>query len=136
MLTLERYPRRDAPHRVWIDYTCVGLQEDVLTVLCMREEESGAMQSIAVPEQGAAEYPVKAAVRTFEAWGLKRVILVADGDNAIQALLSAIKLARKEDALVTGKPRYDSKSKGLVENANQMVNGAHEDTHQCSGTSL
>ena len=32
-----------------------------------------------------------------------------------------IKLMRKEETVVTGKPRYDSKSRGIVENANGLV---------------
>ena len=36
-------------------------------------------------------------------------------------LLIEVKLARQEVEVVTGKPRYDSKSKGLVENALHSV---------------
>ena len=38
---------------------------------------------------------------------------MADGEPAIQTLMTAVKLARQEGTVVTGKPRYDSKSKGL-----------------------
>ena len=37
--------------------------------------------------------------------------------------MTAVKLARQQDTIVTGKPRYDSKSKGLVENAHRLVQG-------------
>ena len=38
-------------------------------------------------------------------------------------MLTAIKLHRKAETVVTGKPRYDSKSKGIIENANGLVKG-------------
>ena len=38
---------------------------------------------------------------------------MADGEPAIQALMTAVKLARQEGTVVTDKPRSDSKSKGL-----------------------
>ncbi len=81
----------------------------------------GAVESIAVPEKRAADYAVKAVVRAIEAWGSKRVTLVADGEAAIQALLPAFKLHRKEETVVTGKPRYDPKSKCTMENANMRM---------------
>ena len=109
--------------RVWLDYTFANMGTEVLTILCLKDETSGAVESIAVPEKGAADYAVKAAVRAIEAWGLKRVTLVADGEAAIQALLTAIKLHREKETVVTGKPRYDSKSKGVVENANMLAKG-------------
>ena len=48
---------------------------------------------------------------------------MADGEPAIHALLAAVKLARREETVVTGKPRCDSSSMGLVESARQLVQG-------------
>ena len=48
---------------------------------------------------------------------------MTDGEPAIQAMLTAVKLARQEETVVTGKARYDSKSKGLVETAHHLVQG-------------
>ncbi len=76
-----------------------------------------------MPEKGPADYAVKATSRAIEAGGLKRVTLVADGEPAIQTLMTTIKLHRTDETIVTGKPRYDSKSKGIVENANGLVKG-------------
>ena len=36
-------------------------------------------------------------------------------------MLTAVRLARTEETAVKGKPRYDSKSKGIVENTNGLV---------------
>jgi hypothetical protein len=109
-----------------MDYAFVNMgkeEKEVLTILTIRDETSGAIESVAVPEKGPADYAVKAASRAIDSWGLKRVTAVADGEPATQALLAAIKLMRKEETVVTGKPRYDSKSKGIVENANGLVKG-------------
>ena len=105
-----------------MDYTFFGLGDDLLVVLTIREEESGAIEAAAVTEKGLAEAPVKIAIKRLEAWGLKRKVLVSDGEPAIQALLTAVKQAR-QDTVVTREARYDSKSKGLVENAHQLVQG-------------
>ena len=37
--------------------------------------------------------------------------------------MTAVKLVRQEETVVIGKPRYDSKSKGLVENVHPLVQG-------------
>ena len=94
-----------------------------MTILCLKDEASGAVESVAVPQKGAADYAVNAAVRAIEAWALKWITLVADAEAAIQVLLTATKLHRKEETGVTGKPRYNSKSKGTVGNANTLVKG-------------
>ena len=58
----------------------------------------------------------------LEAWDLKRTVLVADGELAMHAL-TAVKLARQEETVVAGKPRYDSKSKGACGECAQVVRG-------------
>ena len=40
-------------------------------------------------------------------------MLVADGEHAIQALVTAAKRKRQEGTVVMGKPRYDSKVRRL-----------------------
>ena len=44
---------------------------------------------------------------------------MAGGEEAIHALMTAVKLARHQESVMTNKPRYDSKSKGLLESAHQ-----------------
>ena len=48
---------------------------------------------------------------------------VADGEPPSQALMTVVMLARQEDTVVTGKTRYDTKYKELVENAHQLGQG-------------
>ena len=55
--------------------------------------------------------------------GLERTVRVADGEPPSQALMTVVMLARKEDTVVTGKTRYDTKYKELVENAHQLGQG-------------
>ena len=50
-------------------------------------------------------------------------VFVADGEFAIQACMTAVNLARQEETVVTGEPRCDSKSIGLLENPNKLVQG-------------
>ena len=119
----KREQRENMTPRVWWDHTFFGLGDDILVVLALREEESGAIEAAAVTEKGPAEAPVKIAIQCLEAWGLKRTVHVSEGEPAMQASLIAVKFARQEETVVTGKPRYDSKSKGLVENAHQLVQG-------------
>ena len=76
-------------------------------VLALREEESGALEAAAVTE--TAEAPVKITIKCLESWGLKGTVLVTE--PATQAWMTAVKLARPEETVVTGTPRYDSKSK-------------------------
>ena len=106
--------------RVWLNNTFLGLAEDMLVVLTLREEESRAA---AVTVKGLAEAPVKIIIKCLEAWNLKRLVLVADGEPAIKAWTTAVKLARQEETLVTSKPLHDSKSKGLVEHATSWCGG-------------
>ena len=40
-------------------------EKEVLTILSIRDETSGAIESIAVPEKGPADYAVKAAARAM-----------------------------------------------------------------------
>ena len=109
--------------RVWLDHTFFGLGDDILVVLSLCEEESGAIEAAAVTEKGFAAAPVKTVIKCLESCSLKRTVLVSDGEPATQASLTAVKLARQEETVVRGKPRYNSKSKGLVENAHQLVQG-------------
>ena len=77
----------------------------------------------AVTGRGHTEAPVKIIIMCQEALGLKRTVHVADGEPATRALMTAVKLARSEETVVTGRPRCDSKSIGLVERAHQFVQG-------------
>ena len=46
-----------------------------------------------------------------------------DGEAAIKALLAAVKLERKDETVCSAAPRYDSQSKGPIENAVGRVEG-------------
>ena len=53
-------------------------------------------------DRGSRSHRVKIIIKCLDAWGLKRTVLVADGEPAIQALMTAVKLARQEETVVTG----------------------------------
>ena len=67
----------------------------MLVVLTLRAEESGTIEAVAVTEKGPAEAPVKIAIKCLETWGLKRTVLVSDGEPATQALLQTGETRRK-----------------------------------------
>ena len=84
--------KRERPWHREIGSTARSLDSLTTCLWCSRIVERRAA---AVTEKGPAEAPVKIATRCLEAWG-KRTVLVADGELAIQALLTAVKLARQE----------------------------------------
>ena len=74
--------------------------------------------------KGPADYAVAMSTAAIRMWGPNRVFLGADGEPAIQALVDAIQLARKEhETIPHSGPRRDPKSKGAIENANKIVEG-------------
>ena len=46
---------------------------------------------------------------------------MAGGEPAIPALMTAVKLARQEETVVTSKTRFDNMPNELVENSHQLV---------------
>ena len=52
-----------------LEYTLLGLAKDMLVVLTLREDESGAIEAAAVTEKGPAEAPAN-----MEAWSLKGLL--------------------------------------------------------------
>ena len=54
--------------RFWLDSTFLGPAEDLLELLALREEGSGAIEAAAVTEKGPAEAPVKITIKCLEAW--------------------------------------------------------------------
>ena len=55
----EREQRENMTPRISLDYTFLGIGDDMLGVLTLCEEESGALEATAVTEKGPAEAPVK-----------------------------------------------------------------------------
>ena len=58
--------------RGWLDYAYVGLPDEMLVVLTLRGEQSGATEAAAVTEKGPADAPVKITIECLEGWNLKR----------------------------------------------------------------
>ena len=101
---LPRTGARDAlTPRVWLDDCFPSTRREGISsqvcILVVLEEDTGAVDSLPVTEKGPAEYPVKTVTKAIEAWGLKRVVGVTDGEAAIKALLAAVKLERKDETV-------------------------------------
>eukprot|EP00959_Pyramimonas_sp_CCMP1952_P066751 1393434-Pyramimonas_sp.AAC.1 len=73
--------------------------------------------------EGPAEYAVAVTTAAMRMWGLDRVLLGADGEPAVEALVRAVQLARDDETVPRSGPRRDPKNKGAIENANKMVEG-------------
>ena len=88
--------------RVWLDYTIIGVADDVLVVLTLRER-NWSDRSTAGEERSrrASQYDRKVlgsmggGRRRGREDGLKRTVLVAVGGPAIQALITTVELARR-----------------------------------------
>ena len=100
--------------RVWLDHTFIGVADDVVVVLTLWEVEFRAVEAAAVLEKGPADVQARMIVKCLVAWRLKRTVLVLDGEPPLQALMTAVKLTRKKETVVTGNLQYDSKSKGWL----------------------
>ena len=59
----KREQRENMTPRVWLDCPFLGFGDDMLGVLTLCEEESGAIEATAVTEKGPAEAPVKIVIR-------------------------------------------------------------------------
>ena len=101
LVHLLRGPKRTRrkSQATWLDYNFIGVAEVVLT---LREEVSGAMEAAAVLEKGASDVPVRMILKCLEAWALKRTVLVADGQQAIQALMTAVNFLTLSTAVTIG----------------------------------
>ena len=101
-----------------MDYCFPGLGGGTvpLSILVITEFFSGALEAILVEEKGPASYPVKCAIQVLAAWGLTRVLIYSDQEPAILALIAAIQALREHETIAYSGPRYDSQSKGRIEN--------------------
>ena len=111
--------------RVWLDHTFIGVADDVVVVVTLWEVESRAVEAAAVLEKGPADVQARMIVKCLEAWGLKRTVLVLDGEPPLQALMTAVKLTRKKETVVTGNLQYDSKSKGWLRTHTKRSTPSH-----------
>ena len=96
------------------------------TVLVVKEIKTKAISTIMVPNNGANEYLVKAAVEFMSGYGCGRAILKSDGEPAIVAL-QEVKNARQGDTILENSPKRDTQPYGAADNASE--GSRRNDTH-------
>ena len=57
----------------------------------------------------------------FDSWGLAVVLLKADNEPAIQALVDGVRAKRGEKIMVERSPKYSHQSNGAAENAVRRI---------------
>ena len=78
--------RRKEKHRlipcVWMDYCFAALEGEMLSVLVVLEETSGAVESAAVLEKGPADFPMNSVIEALNGWGIQKAIFYTDQRTA------------------------------------------------------
>ena len=74
-------------------------------------------------ERGPEEVAVESVLGYFDVWGVQAVVLKADQEPAIQALLAEVRRRRGTAyrTMIEKPPRYSSQSNGLAEGAVRRV---------------
>ena len=101
---------------VAMDYRIVGRDTatDLATILLLVQRPHGAVGACQVLRKGPEPY---ACVLTYlDTWGLGEVLLKADNEPAIQALVDADRVKRDGRTMVKKSPKYSHQSNGAVEN--------------------
>ena len=57
----------------------------------------------------------------LDTWGLREVLLKADNESAVQAIVDAVRVKRAERTMVEKIPKYSHQSNGAVENAVRRI---------------
>ena len=72
-------------------------------------------------EKGPEPYAIDCVLAYLDTWGLREVLLKADNEQTIQALVDAIRVRRGERTMVEKSPKYFHQSNGAVENAVRRI---------------
>ena len=102
------------------DYGFLGRDShvDLVTILVLIKRPHGA-----VLRKGPEPHAIDCVLAYLDSWGLREVLLKADNEPAIQALVDAVRVRRGERTMVEKSPKYSHQSNGLVENAVRRIEG-------------
>ena len=108
---------------VAMDYGFLGRDTDVelATILVLIQRPHGAVGACQVLRKGPEPYAIDCVLAYLDTWGLREVLLKADNEPAIQALVDAVRVRRGERTMVEKSPKYSHQSNGAVENAVRRI---------------
>ena len=92
---------------------------DLATILVLIQRPHSAVGACQVLRKGPEPYAIDCVLAYLDTWGLREVLLKADNEPAIQALVDAVRVRRGERTMVEKSPKYSHQSNGAVENAVQ-----------------
>ena len=108
---------------VAMDYGFLGRDTDVelATILVLIQRPTVQWELVRcfakVPEPCA----IDCVLAYLDTWGLREVLLKADNEPAIQALVDAVRVRRGERTVVEKSLKYSQQSNGAVENAVRRI---------------
>ena len=108
---------------VALDYGFLGRDTDVdlATILVLIQRPHGAVGACQVLRKGPEPYAIDCVLAYLDTWGLREVLLKADNEPAIQALVDAVRVRRGERTMVENSPKFSHQSHGAVENAVRRI---------------
>ena len=108
---------------VAMDYGFLGRDTDaeLATILVLIQRPHGAVGAGEVFRKGPEPYVVDCVLAYLDTWGLGEVLLKADNEPAIQALVDAVRGKRGERTMVGKSPKCSHQSNGAVENAVRRI---------------
>ena len=106
-----------------MDYGFLGRDTDVelATILVLIQRPHGAVGACQVLRKRREPYAIDCVLAYLDTWGLREVLLKADNEAAIQALVDAVRVRRGERTMVEKSPKYSHQSNGAVENAGRRI---------------
>ena len=108
---------------VAMDYGVLGRDADVelATILVLIRRPHGAVGACRVLRKGPEPYAIDCVLAYLDTWCLREVLLKADNEPAIQALVDAVRVRRSERTMVEKSSKYSHQSNGAVENAVRRI---------------
>ena len=120
---------------VAMDHGVLGRDTDVdlSTILVLIQRPHGAVGACQVLRKGPEPHAIDCVLAYLDTWGLREVLLKADNEPAIQALVDTVRVKRGERPMVEKSPKYSHQSNGAVENAVRRIESLTR-TYACGKT--
>ena len=100
---------------------CRNTDADLATILVVVQRPHGAIRACQVLRNGPEPHAIDCVLAYLESWGLAEVLLKADNDPAIQALVRGVRAKRGERTMLENSLKYSHQSNGAVENAVRRI---------------